>query len=385
MRGTVPYAPAMSESSPPPDRQILQRAPKVILHEHLDGALRPTTVLDLAGECGYEGLPKQEPQALGRWFFAGAARGSLPAYLEGFHHTIAVMQTTEALERVAWEFIEDVAAENTVYAEVRFAPHFHTAEGLGLDAVMGAVLAGLDAASKKFEVDYGLIVCALRNQEASMSLRLAELAAAWMGRGCVGFDLAGEEAGHPAKDHLAAFQLIKRTNGSITIHAGESFGPESIWQALQYCGAHRIGHGTRLVEDMVLYEGQLVHLGPLARYVLDHRIPLEMCLSSNVHTGATPSLAQHPFPHFLRAGYRVTLNCDNRLMSDTTMTKEFEAAVREYGCSLEELERITLNGIRSSFFPYRERVRVIEDRVRPGYAELGSSLGGHEWPTGHTP
>jgi adenosine deaminase len=365
------------------DRQTLLTVPKVILHEHLDGALRPSTVLELARECGYGDLPENEPGALGRWFFAGAARGSLPAYLEGFRHTIAVMQTTEALERVAWEFIEDVAAEGTVYAEVRFAPHFHTQAGLGLDAVMGAVNSGLAAAGKKYDVDFGVIVCALRNQDAETSLRLAELAAAWMGRGCVGFDLAGEEAGHPAKDHLEAFQLIKRMNGSITIHAGESFGPESIWQALQYCGAHRIGHGTRLVEDMVVYEGKVVHLGPLARYLLDHRVTLEMCISSNVHTGATPSIAEHPFPHFLRAGYRVTLNCDNRLMSDTSMTREFELAVQEFGCTLEELERITLNGIRSAFLPYRERVRVIEERVRPGYAALGSSLGGREWPTGH--
>ncbi len=375
----------MSTSSTTLDRSVLARAPKVLLHEHLDGSLRPETILELARAVDYAGLPEQDAERLAAWFFEGAAKGNLPQYLEGFRHTIAVMQTADALERVAFEFIEDMASENVVYAEVRFAPQFHTQRGLGLDAVMGAVLAGLQKGRERFGVEHGLILCAMRNETASSSLRLAELASAWIGRGCVGFDLAGEEAGHPPKHHLAAFQLIKRMNGSITIHAGESFGPESIWQALQYCGAHRIGHGTRLIEDMVLYEGKVVHVGPLARYVLDHRIPLEICLSSNVHTGATHSLVDHPFPHFLRLGYRVTLNTDNRLMSRTTLTDEFGIAVESFGCSLEELERITLNGMRSAFSPYFDRIRIIEERIRPGYAALGSGLGGHEWPSFRRP
>ncbi|TDJ79832.1 MAG: adenosine deaminase, partial [Planctomycetota bacterium] len=302
-----------------------------------------------------------------------------PLYLEGFVHTIAVLQTTQALERAAFEFIEDMARDNVVYAEVRFAPHFHTGDALGLDAVMGAVLSGLERGKQAYDVEYGLLVCAMRNESDELSLKLAELSLAWRERGCVGFDLAGEEAGHPAKHHLAAFQLIKRMNGSITIHAGESFGPESIWQALQFCGAHRIGHGTRLIEDIVIYERKVIHVGTLARYLLDHRIPLEICLSSNVHTGATKTLAEHPFPYFLEQGYRVTLNTDNRLMSRTSMTDEYMHAVTEFGCDLKDLERITLNGMRSAFYPYGDRQRIIHRRILPAYAKAASAIGVEDW------
>ena len=295
-----------------PTREIVQRAPKVVLHEHLDGSLRPETVLELAAQAGYDELPESDPTKLADWFAAGAARGSLPLYLEGFRHTIAVMQTAETLERVAYEYMEDQARDNVVYAEVRFAPCFHTQKGLGLDGVMTAVLRGLQRGASDFNVGFGLIVSAMRNADSKESLEMAELAVAYRDQGCVGFDLAGEEAGHPAKHHLDAFHFAQRQNFSITIHAGESFGPESIWQALQYCGAHRVGHGTRLIEDMVLVDGEVVRLGTLAQYVLDRRIPLELCLSSNVHTAATPSMEEHPFPHFLANGFRITLNTDNR-------------------------------------------------------------------------
>ncbi len=345
----------------------LTALPKVLLHEHLDGGLRPQTVLELAAEAGHA-LPHDEPEALARWFFRGAARGSLPLYLEGFAHTIAIMQTTEALERVAYEALEDLANDGVVYAELRFAPHFHTHRDLGLDAIMAAVRRGCERAREERDIEYGLIVCAMRGESNTLSLKLAELASEWFGRGVVGFDLAGEEEGHPAKHHIEAFQLIKRRNGAITIHAGESFGPESIWQALQYCGAHRIGHGTRLFEDIVVYDRKVIQVGGLARYVLDHRIPIEACLSSNVHTGATTSIEEHPFPYFLREGYRVTLNTDNRLMSDTTMTKEFQVAVDAFGCTLAELERVTVNAMNAAFYPYADRVRLVEDRIRPGYA-----------------
>jgi adenosine deaminase len=274
----------------PLSRDLVVRAPKVLLHEHLDGGLRPQTLVELARECGYGELPTKEPQALAEWFARGAARGSLPLYLEGFRHTIALMQTAQALERVAFEFVEDMAQDGVVYAEVRFAPHFHTQGGLGLDGVMESVTRGLQRGMAQYPVRVGLIVCAMRNLSSMLSMQMAELAVAWRSRGCVGFDLAGEEAGHPAKHHIDAFQLAKRMNFSITIHAGESFGPESIWQALQYCGAHRIGHGTRLIEDMVIHEGRVLSMGPLAQYVLDHRVPIEICLSSNIHTGAAPSL-----------------------------------------------------------------------------------------------
>lgn len=363
-----------------PDLDLVRRAPKVLLHEHLDGGLRPRTILELAELADYRELPEREPAKLADWFAAGAARGSLPLYLEGFRHTIALMQTASALERVAHEFVEDMARDNVVYAEVRFAPHFHTGGGLGLDGVMSAVLRGLERGRSDFGVDVGLIVCGMRNLSPMLSFQMAELAVAHRTRGCVGFDLAGEEAGHPAKHHIEAFQLVKRMNFSITIHAGESFGPESIWQALQHCGAHRIGHGTRLIEDMVVYGGKVVSLGGLAQYVLDHRIPIEICLSSNVHTGAARSLAEHPFPRYLEKGFRVTLNTDNRLMSRTSMTQEYMLAVEHYGCTLQQLEKLCINGMKSAFAHHDERLRVIFDKIKPGYAALYAECGANAAP-----
>ncbi len=350
--------------------ELLRAVPKVGLHEHLDGSLRPATVLDLARRAGHRELPHQEAEALARWFFEGANRKHLSLYLEGFRHTIAVMQSEEALERVAYENLEDAAAENVVYQEVRFAPHFHTHGGLGLDAVMLAVLRGLRRASADHGIGFGLIVCALRNETPDLSVKLVELALSHREKGCVGFDLAGEEAGHPAKEHVEAFQLAKRMNFAITIHAGESFGPESIWQALQYCGAHRIGHGTRLSEDLVVYDGQVVKVGPLAQYVLDHRVPLEVCLSSNVHTGATADLASHPFPIFQRLGFRLTLNTDNRLMSRTTLTDEYRLAVEHFGLDLDDLETLSINGMKSAFAHYDYRCRTIYERIKRGFNAL---------------
>ena len=358
------------EDSKRPSFELIRNCPKVLLHEHLDGGLRPATVLDLAEQAGYDELPEKDPEALGRWFHAGADRGSLPEYLQGFRHTIAVMQTAQALERVAYEFIEDMHEDNVVYAEVRFAPHFHTNKNLGLDGVMTAVLKGLARGSAEFDVGYGLIICVMRNESSDLSLRLAELAVSYRTQGCVGFDLAGEEAGHPANHHLEAFQFAKRMDFNITMHAGESFGPESIWQALQYCGAHRIGHGVRLLEDIVVYERKVIRVGSLAQYVLDHRVPLELCLSSNVHTGAAPSMKEHPFPYFWQKDYRVTLNTDNRLMSATTMSKEYEIAVKEFGLGFDDLEQLTINAMKSSFVHYEERVRMIFDRIKPRFAEL---------------
>jgi adenosine deaminase len=355
-------------------REVLARAPKVLLHEHLDGGLRPQTVLELASEIGYRELPESDPEKLGRWFHLGAARGELGLYLEGFRHTIAVMQTAGALERVAYEFVEDMARDGVIYAETRFAPLFHRQKGLGLDAVMRAVLKGLKRGSQEFGVGFGLIVCAMRNEDPALSMKMAELAVSYRNEGCVGFDLAGEEAGNPAGDHERAFEFAKRNNFSITIHAGESFGPPSIWQALQVCGAHRIGHGTRLIEEVVMYDGKVIKLEPLAQYVIDHRIPLEICLSSNVHTGAAESLEKHPFPVLLRQGFRVTLNTDNRLMSKTSMTNEYWLAAQTYGCTLADFEKITINGMKSAFAHYGARVHAIYERIKPGYAALRSEL-----------
>ncbi len=365
-----------------PSFELCHAVPKVLLHEHLDGGLRPSTVLALAAEVDYKDLPSSDPEALGRWFHQGADRGSLPEYLQGFRHTIAVMQSAEALERVAYEFIEDMAEDNVVYAEVRFAPHFHTQGGLGLDGVMTAVLKGLERGSSEFGVGFGLIVCGMRNETVDLSLQLAEVAVSYRNQGCVAFDLAGEEAGHPANHHLSAFQFAKRMDFNITIHAGESFGPESIWQALQYCGAHRIGHGVRLLEDIVVYDRQVIRVGSLAQYVLDHRIPLEVCLSSNVHTGAAKSIAEHPFPYFWQKDYRVTLNTDNRLMSATTMSKEYKIAVDEYGLDFNDLEKLSINAMKSSFAPYEDRVHTIFTKIKPGFSAIRQQ---HDLPAPENP
>ena len=354
-----------------PDRGVLRSLPKVLLHEHLDGVLRPKTVIDLARSAKYAQLPTEDPEELARWFHQGANQGSLPKYLEGFAHTIAVMQTEEALERVAYEQAEDLSRDGVVYFETRFAPVFHTRKGLSHQQVVSAVLKGLERGRKDFGISSGLIICAMRNMD--VSLEMAELAVDFRERGVVGFDLAGEEGGYPPKKHVEAFHYIQRQNFNITIHAGEGFGKESIWQAIQYCGAHRIGHGTRLIDDIAIADGKAVKLGDLAQYVLDKRIPLEICLLSNVHTGAARSLSEHPFKILYQEKFRVTLNTDNRLMSDTTMTKEFEAAADTFGLSLDDFERITINAMKSAFLPYDRRCDFIYSVIKPGYAKVRSS------------
>jgi adenosine deaminase len=351
-----------------PDKKLLHSLPKVLLHEHLDGVLRPQTVIDLAKNAGYAELPTAEPKALAEWFYRGANQGNLAKYLEGFSHTIAVMQTEEALERVAYEQAADLSRDNVVYFETRFAPVFHTLKGLTHQQIVSAVLKGLERGRKDFGISSGLIICAMRNRHES--LEMAELAVDFRARGVVGFDLAGEEGGYPAKKHVDAFHYIQRENFNITVHAGEGYGKESIWQAIQYCGAHRIGHGTRLIDDIAVVDGKVAKLGDLAQYVLDKRIPLEICLLSNVHTGATPSLAEHPFRVLYQEKFRVTLNTDNRLMSRTTMTQEFEAAADTFGLSLDDFEKITINAMKSAFLPYRQRCDFIYSIIKPGYARI---------------
>jgi len=354
------------------DKKLLRALPKVLLHEHLDGVLRPQTMVELASDAKYLELPTNDPQALAHWFHRGANQGSLAKYLEGFTHTIAVMQTEEALERVAYEQIEDLSNDGVVYLETRFAPVFHTKKGLTHQQVVKAVLKGLDRGRRDFGVRSGLIICAMRNMD--VSLEMAELAVDFRERGVVGFDLAGKEGGYPPKKHVDAFEYIQRENFNITIHAGEGYGKESIWQAIQYCGAHRIGHGTRLIEDIAIADGKAVKLGDLAQYVLDKRIPLEICLLSNVHTGATPSLAEHPFKIFYQEKFRVTLNTDNRLMSDTSMTQEFEAAADTFGLSLDDFEKITINAMKSAFLPYNQRCGIIYSVIKPGYSKVRDSM-----------
>jgi len=350
----------------------VRKLPKVLLHEHLDGGLRPTTVLELAAESGYHDLPTKDAAELAAWFHRGAQRGSLPQYLDGFRHTIAVMQTADALERVAFEFIEDMHQDGVVYAEVRFAPVYHCERGLTQDEVVRAVVRGLERGEKAYGVKWGLIISAMRHMQDSLAA--AELAIRSRSLGVVGFDLAGGEDGFPPKKHIDAFHAIQRANFNITIHAGEAYGPQSIWQALQYCGAHRLGHGTRLLDDMTSLPDGAVALGSLAQYVLDHRVPLEMCLLSNLHTGACERLEDHPFGFLLRRGFRVCLNTDDRLMSDTSMTKETTIATELFDLSLHDLEKISMNAIKSAFTDFDSRIRLIFDVIKPGFAKARELL-----------
>jgi len=353
-------------------RAVFQSLPKVLLHEHLDGVLRPQTVIELARQTGYSGIPSENAEMLAAWFHQGANKGNLAEYLQGFAHTIAVMQTEEALERVAYEQAGDLSRDGVVYFETRFAPVFHTRLGLSHQQVIAAVLKGLERGRQDFGVRSGLIICAMRNM--NVSLEMAELAVDFRQRGVVGFDLAGEEGGYPPKKHIEAFHFLQRENFSITIHAGEGYGKESIWQAIQYCGAHRIGHATRLIDDITIADGKVVKLGDLAQYVLDKRIPLEICLLSNVHTGATPSVAQHPFKIFYNQKFRVMLNTDNRLMSNTTLTREFETAAETFDLSIDDFEKLTINAMKSAFLPYDERCQFIYSILKPGYAKVRESL-----------
>jgi adenosine deaminase len=360
--------------------ETLRAAPKVLLHDHLDGGLRPGTIVELARDQKYAGLPTTDPAELARWFHASAASGSLSLYLRGFAHTIAVMQTPEAIERVAYECGEDLAQDGVVYAEIRYAPVFSTQGGMNLEQVVDAVVRGFERAQERYAITLRQIICAMRDR--TDSLEMAELAVAYRERGVVGFDIAGEEAGHPPKAHLEAFQLCRRENFSITIHAGEAFGPPSIWQALQYCGAHRIGHGVRLIEDMAIVDQTVVKLGLLAEYIRDKRIPLELCPSSNVDTGAVPSLEEHPIRHFMEQRFRVTVSTDNRLMSDVTLSEEFRRLSRAFSLTLDDVEKLTLNAMKSAFVGYDERLAVIYGSIKPGFAKLRGepALAGYRLP-----
>ncbi len=325
-------------------------------------------MVELARELKSAVLPTSDPTELAQWFHRGAQRGNLTEYLEGFSHTIAVMQTREGLERVAFESLEDMSLDGVIHAEVRFAPVFHTSRGLTQDEVVRAVIAGLENAARQFGATWGLIICAMRDR--TDSLDAAKPAIRWRDQGVVGFDLAGGEDGFPPKQHLDAFQAIQRSNFNIIIHAGEADGMDSIWQALQYCGAHRLGHGTRPLDDITINSDGSLKLGTLARFVLDHRIPLEMCLSSDVHTGTCKDFKSHPYPLFLKAGFRVFLNTDDRLMSDTEMSKELAIATEVFDLTLHDLEKMTLNAAKISFAHHRDRVQLIDQIIIPLFREL---------------
>jgi adenosine deaminase len=350
-----------------PSDDALRRAPKALLHDHLDGGVRATTVVELAREYGYEKLPTTDVDDLSAWFHRGAKRNDLVLYLETFAHTVGVMQHRAALERVAYECARDLVGDGVVYAEVRFAPEQHLEAGLTLDEVVEAVLAGFALGVEGTGLTlYGLL-SAMRT--AARSQEIAELAVRWRDRGVVGFDIAGAEAGFPPTRHLDAFQYVKQQNFHATIHAGEAFGLPSIWEALQWCGAERLGHGVRIVDDIAV-EGGRVQLGGLATYVRDRRIPLELCPTSNVNTGVVSSIAEHPIGLLRRLRFRVTVNTDNRLMSDTDMTREFAQLRDAFGWGFDDFEWLTINGMKSAFAPFDERLRIINEMVKPQYAML---------------
>jgi adenosine deaminase len=356
------------------EKEFIRTLPKVLLHDHLDGGVRPQTLIDFANDQKYDLLPTKDAGELAKWFQRGAMRGSLPLFLEGFNHTCGLMQREEALERAAYEMLEDMKNDGVVYVETRFAPVFHIGKGLDVHKAVIAVLRGLERGKKDFGVHYGLIICAMRHMDPSVSLEMAELAVDFRDRGVVGFDLAGEEGGYPPKKHVDAFHYIQRENFNITVHAGEAFGKESIWQAIQWCGAHRIGHATRLIEDMRVKEGDVLNMGTLAQYVLDKRIPLEICLTSNVHTGAIKNLEEHPFGILYRYKFRCTLNTDDRLMSNITLTDEYCTAADVFDLKLEDLEKLTINAMKSAFMPYKQRIGLIYNVLKPGFTKARESI-----------
>jgi adenosine deaminase len=351
----------------------IAKAPKALLHDHLDGGLRPSTVLELAAEYGYDELPATDVDALATFFRTAAHSGSLVRYLEPFAHTVGVMQTEDALHRVARECAEDLAADSVVYAEVRFAPELHIDGGLSLDEVVEAVLAGFAdgakvASAEGRAITVRCLVTAMRH--AARSREIAELAIRFRDRGVVGFDIAGAEAGYPPTRHLDAFEYMRGNNARFTIHAGEAFGLPSIHEAIAFCGADRLGHGVRIVDDIERMPDGSVRLGRLASLLRDKRVPFEMCPSSNVQTGAAPSIEGHPFDLLARLRFRVTVNTDNRLMSDTTMSREMLHLVEAFDYGWTDLQRFTINAMKSAFIPFDERLALIDDVIKPRYAVL---------------
>ena len=342
--------------------EFLQRLPKTDLHCHLDGSLRLDTVLDLARKQHVD-LPTHDRGELHKLLVAGDHIASLDDYLRAFDITLSVMQTEEALERAAYELAEDAHHEHVRYIEVRYSPLLHTQKGLRPAQVVESVLRGLRHAKRELGIRYGLILCAIRSLGPESSLRIAELCVAFKSHGVVGFDLAGSEVNNEAKLHRQAFQLVIDNNINCTAHAGESFGPDSVHQAIHKCGAHRIGHGTRLVES-----------GDLLNYVNDHRIPLEVCPSSNLQTRAAVSWEKHPVDFYVDYGLRVTINTDNRLMPDTTVSRELYLCHKHYGWSLRTIKEIIIAGFKSAFMPYREKADLL--------AEINRELSTFEDPLG---
>ena len=357
-----------------PTTEQIKRLPKALLHDHLDGGLRPETIIELANEIGYQSLPTQDPVKLADWFEESCNSGSLVRYLETFEHTIAVMQTKEAIIRVARECALDLARDGVVYAEVRGAPELFTEKGLTLDEVIEATSEGYrlgvkDAAAEGFKIRVESLLCALRQNDQAQIV--AEKVVKYRDLGVVGFDIAGPEDGFPPTNQLDTFNYLRQEDAHFTIHAGEAYGLPSIWQAIQMCGAERLGHGVRIIED-IDFTGAKPKLGRLSAYVRDRRIPLELCPTSNLQTGAAKDITSHPIGALAKLRFRVTLNTDNRLMSRTSMSHEMEEVVKAFDWNFQDLQRVTINALKSSFIPFEERLAIIDEVVKPAYAAIAS-------------
>lgn len=358
-----------------PTFEEISALPKALLHDHLDGGLRPETIIDIAQEIGYEKLPTTDPVQLADWFADSCNSGSLVRYLETFDHTIAVMQRCEDLIRVARECVIDLARDGVVYAEVRGAPELFTNGGLTIDKVVEATLEGYRqgeeiAASEGHVIRVESILCALRQNHGDRDA--AKAVVKYRDKGVVGFDIAGPEDGFPPTNQLQTFEYLRRENAHFTIHAGEAYGLPSIWEAIQYCGAERLGHGVRIIDD-IDFSGPEPKLGRLAAYIRDRRIPLEICPTSNLQTGAASTIAEHPIGVLSKLRFRVTVNTDNRLMSRTSMSKEMHQLVQAFGWTLADLQRVTVNAMKSAFIPFEERLRIIEEVVKPGFARVAAN------------
>ena len=363
----------MSLDKTPTSDQI-KRVPKALLHDHLDGGLRPETIIEIAQQIGYKKLPTDDPKKLADWFEESCNSHSLVRYLETFSHTIAVMQSKEAIIRVSRECAIDLARDGVVYAEVRGAPELFTEQGLTLDQVVEATLEGYkqgmaEAASEGNKIRVESLLCGMRQNNRSQEAAAAVVK--YRDKGVVGFDIAGPEDGFPPTNQLETFEYLRKENAHFTIHAGEAYGLPSIWEAIQICGAERLGHGVRIIDD-IDFSGDKPKLGPLASYVRDRRIPLELCPTSNLQTGAAKTYSEHPIGILAKLRFRVTLNTDNRLMSRTSMSNEMSECVKSFGWKFTDLQRVTVNALKSSFIPFEERLEIIEKVVKPAYAVISA-------------
>jgi len=354
-----------------PTHEQIKRLPKVVIHDHLDGGLRPQTIIEIAERIGYS-LPSTDPEKLADWFEESCNSGSLERYLETFEHTVAVMQTREDIIRVSRECALDLARDGVVYAEVRGAPELFTRNGLNLDQVIEATIEGYrlgekDALQEGLTIRVESLLCALRQNPFAQEV--AEKVVEYRDKGVVGFDIAGPEDGFPPTNQLDTFNYLRQEDAHFTIHAGEAYGLPSIWQAIQMCGAERLGHGVRIIDDIDV-SGPIPKLGQLASYVKDRRIPLELCPTSNLQTGAVKDIKSHPIGLLSKLRFRVTLNTDNRLMSRTSMSHEMEQVVEAFDWTFQDLQRVTINALKSAFIPFDERLKIIDEVVKPAYAKI---------------